>query len=185
MHQHYVGIMHTSICNVDTRLGYSLVFLFSCSLKMGRHSSDTEDENRSRRKKKHRRRSSSSSSSGSRTYSRKKSGRKSRSRSRDLQSRSHSYEKRCICSNLQSAAVVYKLGSFVLRVVSFRLEFYNKVCSESWKIWQYFSLTFKEKNPKTTTTKPKPPSPPLRIHNQCVCRSKGNFLIKTKPNQLK
>ncbi|XP_068810093.1 serine/Arginine-related protein 53 isoform X3 [Struthio camelus] len=64
------------------------------SLKMGCHSSDTEEENRSRRKKKHRRRSSSSSSSDSRTYTRKKSGRKSRSRSRDLQSRSHSYEKR-------------------------------------------------------------------------------------------
>lgn len=76
---------------------------------MGRRSSDTEEETRSRRKKKHRRHSSSSSSSDSRTYSRKKSGRKSRSRSRsrDLQSRSHSYEKRCVC-NLLSAAGVCK-----------------------------------------------------------------------------
>lgn len=84
-------------------------FLFFCSLKMGRRSSDTEEETRSRRKKKHRRRSSSSSSSDSRTYSRKKSGRKSRSRSRsrDLQSRSHPYEKRCVC-NLLSTAGVYK-----------------------------------------------------------------------------
>ncbi|XP_029472110.1 serine/Arginine-related protein 53 isoform X3 [Rhinatrema bivittatum] len=66
----------------------------SLIIRMGRHSSDTEEEYRSRRKKKHRKRSSSSSSSDSRTFSRRKPGKRSRSRSRGHHSRSHSYDKR-------------------------------------------------------------------------------------------